>query len=140
MIIPDVNVLIHAVNADSPHNERIRNWLDRCLSGDTPLFFPWVVLLGFLRITTNPRIFESPLTLDEAFEYINGWLSHPAVRMISPRKGHWELMRTLLEKIGTAGNLTTDAHLAALAIQWDCVLYSTDTDFARFEGLKWKRP
>jgi hypothetical protein len=99
-----------------------------------------VVLLGFLRITTNPRIFESPLTLDEAFEYINGWLSHPAVRMISPRKGHWELMRTLLEKIGTAGNLTTDAHLAALAIQWDCVLYTTDTDFARFQGLKWKRP
>lgn len=140
MILPDVNILLHAVNADSPRNTHIRLWWDNCLAGPTPVYLPWVVILGFVRISTNPRLFDAPLSVDEAAGYIRSWLSQPPVRSIVPRDGHWDLVEKLLRQAGTAGNLTTDAHLAALAIQWDCTMYSTDTDFARFPGVKWKLP
>lgn len=140
MILPDVNILIHAVNADSPRNELIRGWWDNCLSDTIPVYVPWAVILGFVRISTNPRLFNFPLSIEEASAYITSWLDQPPVRIIVPGDGHWQLVEKLLKKAGTAGNLTSDAHLAALAIQWDCILYSTDTHFARFEGLKWKQP
>ncbi len=140
MILPDVNILLHAVNADSPRNEHIRLWWDNCLAGPTPVYLPWVVILGFVRISTNPRLFDAPLSVDEAVGYIRSWLRQPPVRSIVPMDGHWDLVEKLLSHAGTAGNLTTAAHLAALAIQWDCTLYSTDTDFARFPGVKWKQP
>lgn len=140
MIFPDVNILIHAVNANSPRNARIRQWWDTCLSGTTPVCLSWTVIIGFIRISTNPRLFNQPLNFEEAAEYINAWLDQPPVQIISPREGHWKIVESLLKEAGTAGNLTTDAHLAALAIQWGCTLYSTDTDFARFSGLKWKKP
>ncbi len=140
MILPDVNILLHSVNGDSPRNASIRPWWDSCLSGTTPVCLCWTVILGFVRISTNPRLFTLPLTLEEAGDYINSWLDQPPVQIISPREGHWKMVEALLKEAGTAGNLTTDAHLAALAIQWDCTLYSTDTDFARFSGLKWKKP
>ena len=140
MILPDVNILVHAVNADSPKNDTIRSWWDTCLNGVQPVVLPWVVILGFIRITTNPRIFGLPLSVEEATHYIREWIGKPSVRIITPTADHWELMENLLRIAGTAGNLTTDAHLAALAMQWDCTLYSTDTDFARFKGLKWKQP
>jgi hypothetical protein len=140
MILPDVNILIHAINEDSPKNEKIRKWWDSVLSEPTPVFFPWAVLLGFVRISTNPRLFGNPLSIREASTYVRSWLNQPQVTIINPKNGHWDLVEELLHKAGTAGNLTTDAHLAALAIQWDCVIYSTDTDFARFPGVKWKLP
>lgn len=140
MILPDVNILLHAVNIDSPRNKCINLWWDDCLAGPTPVFLPWVVILGFIRISTNLRIFDAPLSLDEASGHIKSWLRQPAVHLIVPREGHWNLVEKLLKEAGTAGNLTTDAHLAALAIQWDCIVYSTDTDFARFPGVKWKQP
>jgi hypothetical protein len=103
------------------------------------LMYSWIVIRGFVRISTNPRIFSEPLTVSEAGGYVSDWLAQPPVHIILPREGHWETVKELLEEAGTAANLTTDAHLAALALQWDCTVYSTDTDFARFEGLKWKR-
>ena len=139
MILPDVNVLLHAVNSDSPKNEGIHTWWDHCLIGVRPVYLTWIVILGFVRISTNPRIFNEPLNVSEAGNYISDWLEQPPVDIIIPREGHWEIVQELLEKAGTAANLTTDAHLAALALQWDCTVYTTDTDFARFEGLKWKR-
>lgn len=139
MILPDVNVLLHAVNSDSPKNESISIWWDQCLSGVHPVYLAWIVILGFVRISTNPRIFNEPLSVSEADDYISDWLKQPPVHIIIPREGHWKIVKELLEEAGTAANLTTDAHLAALALQWDCTVYSTDTDFARFEGLKWKR-
>jgi uncharacterized protein len=140
MIIPDVNILIHAVNQDSPRNAYIKEWFDNCLNGKFPVYFPWTVLLGFVRITTNPKLFRNPLILDEAAGYIRAWLALPVVKAIGPKDGHWDLVEKLLAGAGTAGNLTTTAHIAALAIQWDCTVYSTDTDFARFPGVKWKQP
>jgi len=140
MIIPDVNILIHAVNTESPRNKHICKWWDDCLAGTRPVYLPWVVILGFVRISTNRRIFDAPLSVDEASGFIRSWLNQVAVRTISPREGHWLLVEKLLKEAGTAGNLTTDAHIAALAIQWDCIVYSTDSDFARFPGVKWKQP
>lgn len=140
MILPDVNILIHAINADSPKNEYIHSWWDKCLMGTKPVYLTWIVILGFLRISTNPRLFNSPLTIDEAAGYIRSWLRQPPVRIITPSEGHWEMVESLLKQAGTAGDLTTDAHLAALALEWDCTLFSTDTDFARFQGLKWRQP
>lgn len=140
MILPDVNVLIHAVNADSPRNDRIRAWWDGCLSGLDAVYLPWVVILGFVRITTNPRIFEHPMSVDEASGYIQSWLDRPPVRTVEAGTGHWQRVSRLLQHAGAAGNLTTDAHLAALAMEHGCVLFSTDTDFARFPGLRWNVP
>ena len=139
MILPDVNILVHAVNADSPRNTVIRTWWDHVLSGRTPVYLPWIVILGFLRITTNPRVFSDPLPIGIAERYVDEWLSLSPVRTINPGEGHWHLVKQVLSQAGTSGNLTTDAHIAALSIQWDCTVYSTDTDFARFPGIKWKQ-
>jgi uncharacterized protein len=140
MILPDVNILIHVVNTGSPLNKHICKWWDDCLDGTRPVYLPWVVILGFVRISTNRRIFDTPLSLEEASGHINSWLSQSQVHTITPGEGHWTLVEKLLKEAGTAGNLTTDAHIAALAIQWDCIVYSTDTDFARFPGIRWKQP
>jgi uncharacterized protein len=140
MIFPDTNVLIHAVNADSPRHEHFREWWDASLSGSTPVCLAWAVVLAYVRITTNPRIMSHPLSTDEACSDVASWLSQGCVRIVSPLDGHWQLVHALLREAGTAGNLTSDAHLAALAMQHGCTLYSTDTDFARFPGLSWKQP
>ena len=140
MILPDVNILIHAVNSNSPKNEAIRNWWDETLAGPTPVLIPWAVIIGFVRITTNPRIFEEPLSVKTASKYIRLWTKQLNVRLISPKHGHWDIVEKNLLEAGTGGNLTTDAHIAALALQWDCIIYTTDTDFARFPGIKWKPP
>jgi hypothetical protein len=140
VILPDVNVLIHAVNADSPRNARIHGWWDACLSGSAPVGLAWAVTLGFVRITTNHRVMENPLSLEQAADYVRSWLAQPCVRTVVPREGHWDLVESLLRAAGTAGNLTTDAHLAALAMQQGYTLYTTDTDFSRFPGLKWSLP
>jgi toxin-antitoxin system PIN domain toxin len=98
------------------------------------------VVFGFVRIVTNPRILAEPLSVSDAIAYVNGWFEQPCVQIVEPLDGHWGLAASLLEQAGTAGNLTTDAHLAALAIQHGCELCSTDTDFGRFPGLRWRNP
>ncbi len=138
MILVDVNIPIHAVNTDSPHHERLCAWWDAQLSGVRPVALPWAVVFGFVRITTNPRILARPLAVDDALEYVDSWFRQPCVRSLDPLDGHWDLTASLLRKAGTAANLTTDAHLAALAIQHGCELCSTDADFARFPGLRWR--
>ncbi len=140
MLLVDVNIPIHAINRNSSQHERLRAWWDARLSDVQPVALPWVVCLGFVRIMTNPRIFAVPLTVADATGYVASWLAQPCVRVIEPLDGHWDLVTSLLEQAGTAANLTTDAHLAALAIQHGCELFSTDTDFARFPGLRWRNP
>jgi hypothetical protein len=99
-----------------------------------------VVLLGFLRIATNPSVFPRPLSLDAAVEKIDTWLALDNVRVARENDAQWEVMRGLLSATGTAGNLTTDAHLAALAISHDAALASCDADFGRFKDLRWENP
>ena len=110
------------------------------LSGQEPVGFTWPVLLAFLRLATRAQIFENPLTLQEAFEIIDGWLAQPCALILSPTERHLSIIRGLLDPLGTAGNLTTDADLAALAIEHGGEVCSADADFGRFHGLRWWNP
>jgi toxin-antitoxin system PIN domain toxin len=140
MKLIDLNLLLYALNSDSAHHARAKVWLEAVLSADEPVALPWVVLFGFLRIATNPRILSRPLPPSRAMEIVDEWLALPVVLPLTPRRDHWRLVRELLTATGTAGNLTTDAHLAALAIENGCELCSTDADFRRFPNLRWVNP
>ena len=126
MKIVDINLLIYAINKDTPHHSKAKNWLEDSLSSDEPFGFAWVVILGFLRIVTNGRIMPAPLTPDVALELIEDWLQQPPSLTIVPSHQHRSILKELLSPLGTAANLTSDAHLAALAIEHGARLYSTD--------------
>jgi hypothetical protein len=136
----DANLLLYATDERSPRHEDARSWLEERLTGDEPVAFAWAVLLAFLRLSTSPRIFEHPLSPDRAFDVVQSWLGQPCAVVVHPGDRHATLVRQLLRPIGTAGNLVTDAHLAALAIEHGAELSSCDTDFARFSGLRWSDP
>ena len=126
----------------TPVHERARRWWDGCLAGTEGVGLAWAALLGFVRITTNtnPRIVARPLPVQDAMNRLEAWLALPHVHIALPSDRHFERLRAELERLGTAGNPTTDAHLAVLALERGYVLYSTDTDFARFPGLRWIDP
>jgi toxin-antitoxin system PIN domain toxin len=140
MKIVDINLLIYAINKDTPHHFKAKKWLENCLSGDEPFGFAWIVILGFLRIVTNGRIMPMPLTPEVAIETVDDWLQQPPSLTIVPSHQHWSIYKELLMPLGTASNLTSDAHLAALAIEHGARLYSTDNDFSRFQSLRWTNP
>lgn len=140
MKVVDLNLLLYAVNRDSAQHVRSKAWLDATLSGAEPVALPWVVLLGFLRLSTNPRIVQRPITLEQSIAVVDSWLAQGPVVTVSPGEEHWRILRELLIESGSAGNLTTDAHLAALAIENGAELCSTDSDFARFSKLRWVNP
>ena len=140
MIVPDVSVLIHAYNSDAPKHAFVRKWWEHTLTHPRPVGLPWVTILGFIRITTHRGILENPLFPADAIRFVRGWLSLPSVQILTPGEAHADILFGLLEHLGTAGNLTTDAHLAALAIEYQAELVSTDTDFARFPKLRWFNP
>ena len=140
MKLIDLNVLLYVINEDSVHHAPVLAWWEQALNGDEPLGLPWIVLLGFVRIATNPDIFPRPLDPEAAIGKINIWLSLDNTRLVQEKEEHWNILRALLSEAGTAGNLVTDAHLAALAISHGAELVSCDTDFARFKGLRWENP
>jgi toxin-antitoxin system PIN domain toxin len=140
MILPDVNVLVHAHNADSVVHEPARRWWDACLSGAEGVGLAWAVILGFVRITTNRKVVARPLPVRDVMQRLQAWLALPQVHIAQPSETHFVRLRAELERLGTAANLTTDAHLAVLAMERGYVLYSTDADFARFRGLRWVNP
>lgn len=140
MILPDVNVLVHAHNADSLVHERARRWWDACLSGSEGVGLAWAAILGFVRITTNRKIVARPFPIHDLMARLQAWLELPHVHIAQPSQTHFVRLRAELERLGAAGNLTTDAHLAVLAMERGYVLYSTDADFERFPGLRWVNP
>src|SRR6516225_2755810 len=140
MNLPDVNVLVHAHNADSALHDRARLWWDACLAGTEGIGLAWAAMLGFVRITTNRRVVARPLPVKRVMEQLQAWLALPHVHIAQPSTAHFARLRAELERLGTAGNLTTDAHLAVLAMERGYVLYSTDADFSRFSGLRWVNP
>ncbi len=140
MKLTDVNLLLYAYDATAPRHRPAKRWLEEQLSGTETFAFAWAVLLAFLRLSTNPRVFEHPLEPAEAFEIIEGWLAQPVATIVHPTERHHAVLRDLLQTFGTAGNLTTDAHLAALAIEHGAELCSSDSDFSRFPGLRWRDP
>jgi toxin-antitoxin system PIN domain toxin len=140
MIILDANLLIYAANADAPLNRKAKSWLESALSGQETVGFPWNALLAFLRLTTRPGLFRNPLPAVTAFDLAASWLRQPSASIVHPGPRHLQVLRELLLPLGTGGNLTSDAYLAALAIEHRAELCSTDSDFARFDGLKWRNP
>ena len=140
MKLVDLNVLLYAVNSAAPLHRRILAWWERALSRDEPVALCWPVLTGFIRITTRHGVFPRPLTVDAACTRIERWLALPAIKVITETEAHSSLLARLLADSGTAGNLTTDAHLAALALSHGATLVSCDRDFARFSGLHWENP
>jgi uncharacterized protein len=138
--LPDVNLLIYSVDDSSRHYARARPWLEQTLSGTEEVGFAWMVLLGFLRISTNPVAFGDALSPEQALEFIDSWLASPVATVVHPSEPHAGHLRDLLMPLGTAGNLTNDAHLAALAIEQGAEVCSSDNDFSRFEGVRWVNP
>jgi toxin-antitoxin system PIN domain toxin len=130
VILLDANLLIYSVNRKSPSNRAALAWLETTLSGGEALLLPWVVILGFLRITTRTGLHDQALSVDSAFAFVESWLSHPSVAIAHPGPEHPRILRRLLKLVGTVGNLTTDAHLAALAMEYGAELCSSDNDFA----------
>jgi toxin-antitoxin system PIN domain toxin len=138
--LPDVNLLLYALDETSPHHTRARPWLEALLSGIEPVGFAWSVLLAFVRLSTRAQLFANPLGPAEAFDVIEGWLAQPCALVLHPTERHLAVLRGLVAPLGTAGNITTDAHLAALAIEHGAEVCSADTDFGRFPGLRWTNP
>ena len=136
MTIPDANILLYASDSSARHHRPARAWLERALSGTDSIGLAIVVLLAYVRIATNPRIMAAPLSPSAAFDQIEEWLSQPPSIVVHPGRRHLSICRGLLETSGTAGNLTSDAHLAALAIENSATLATFDGDFHRFSGLK----
>ena len=140
MIIPDINLLLYAYNADSPSHKKAAAWWQRCLSGTEPIGLPLVVVFGFVRIATSARVYQHPMTPAEASEHVRSWLAQPAARIVESGPDHAGQVLKLLEAIGTAGNLVTDAQIAALTLEYGAVLHTADADFLRFPGLRWFNP
>ena len=140
MILVDANILLYAEDSLSAQHEPARAWWDAQLSASAPVCLCWPVVTAFMRIATNARLHQRPLALEEAVDRVQSWLAQPCVRMILPTEQHWDILQRMLRQGKATANLVSDAHLAALAVEHNCELCSTDADFARFPGLKWRNP
>ena len=140
MIVPDVNLLIHAYNSESPVHDAAREWWEGLLNSTRPVGLAWVAILGFIRISTHRQVLARPLPVGAACDRTRQWLARPYVSILHPSERHAEILFNLLEALGAGANLTTDAHLAALAIDHQAELHSTDADFQRFAGVCWVNP
>ncbi len=140
MKLPDVNLLLYAYDSRSARHAPAREWLQQTLSGAETVAMTWIVLLAFIRLSTRAAVVERPLGVDAAIGLVESWLAQPCVTVVHPTERHAALLRQLLLPLGTAGNLTSDAHLAALAIEHGAQLCSCDSDFSRFSGLRWVDP
>lgn len=136
MRLVDANVLLHAVNDRAREHATARDWMTRALSGGETVGFSWLVALAFLRLSTHPAIFPSPLDSNQAARQLELWLESGPAAMVEPGRRHLTLLRGLLAEAGTAGNLVNDAHLAALALEHQATIVSFDRDFGRFEGVE----
>jgi toxin-antitoxin system PIN domain toxin len=140
MILVDANLLLYATDNLSARHDATKKWWENQLSSTEPVCLCWPVINAFIRIGTNPRLQRRPMTLAEAAERVQSWLDQPCVRLIQPTEHHWKIFQQMLRAGNATANLVSDAHLAALAVEHNCVLQSNDTDFARFRGLKWRNP
>jgi len=140
VILVDANLLIYAHVSTFPQHGAARTWLDKRLNSTVPVGLPWPSILAFLRLVTNPRIFERPESIEEAWKQAEEWLACSPVWTPHPTERHGEILGPLLQGQRLRANLLPDAHLAALAIEHGLILCSTDGDFGRFPGLKWENP
>ncbi|MBA3420366.1 MAG: type II toxin-antitoxin system VapC family toxin [Thermoleophilaceae bacterium] len=140
MKLVDANVLLYAVNEDEPHHTEAKNWLDTSLVRTESIGFAWSIVLAFLRVSTRSPAFARPFDTEHAVARLEKWLAQPPAVVVEPTRRHLPLVAGLLRSVGTAGNLVNDAHLAALALEHDATVISYDSDFGRFEGVRWASP
>src|SRR5574337_164363 len=140
MKIVDANVLLYAVNTAAEHHQASLHWLDRVLSGADGVGFAWVPLLAFVRLSTKHGLFPHPLSPADAIGQVADWITAPSAVPVNPTPRHAEILTRLLAQVGTGGNLVNDAHLAALAVEHRAGIVSYDSDFGRFDGVRWDRP
>lgn len=140
MIIPDVNLLLCAIIDAFPQHPTAKHWWEETMNSNELIGLTDPAIFGFLRIATNPRLLKPPLPVEEAAGAVEGWLAEPNVRWAVPGPHHHALALKFLRSVGTAGNLTTDVQLAAIAVENDGIIYSNDSDFARFESVRWINP
>ncbi len=140
VIVTDVNLLIYAYNTGDPQHDTARAWWEQTLTGRQPVGLAWIGIIGFIRITTRRGVMPNPVSAGDAIATVQSWLALPHVEIIHPTDRHADVLFELLTELGTAGNLTSDAHLAALAMEYDATLATTDVDFLRFPKLRTSNP
>lgn len=140
MIVPDVNLLVYAYNADAPLHVEARRWWESLIQEGKLIGVPWAVSCGFIRLMTHRRVLETPMASDDAVSVVRTWFAEPTVRPLHPGPLHLEILEGFVKEAGVGGNLVTDAHIAALAVEHQAELHSNDTDFSRFSGLNWINP
>ena len=140
MIVPDVNLLIYAYTDDVPFHEAARRWWEAACGGTERVGLPWAVTSGFLRIVTKREAAIRPVPIEAVLDVVSEWFSLPHVAPLNPGTQHLTILRRVLVEAGVGGNLVSDAHIAALAIEHQAEVHSNDSDFARFSGLRWRNP
>jgi toxin-antitoxin system PIN domain toxin len=140
LILPDVNVLVYAYREDAEAHQPFRDWLDEVINSEHPYGMSDLVLSGFIRVVTHPKVFREPTKASEAFAFAERILSQPQCVVIRPGPRHWNIFKRLCMECSAKGNLVPDAFLAALAIEHGCEWITTDRDYARFTGLRWRHP
>jgi toxin-antitoxin system PIN domain toxin len=140
MIVLDANILLYAYDSGSAHHAKARAWVEREFSGSQTIGLPWQTVTAFVRIMTNLRLPGERFSIGEVVAVVDGWLDQPNIRLIAPGEDRWPLFRQMLVEGQAAGPLASDAHLAALTIEYGGVLHTTDRNFARFPALRWKNP
>jgi uncharacterized protein len=140
MVLPDINLLVYAYNEAVPRHGAARDWWQDLMSREQPVAVPWAVVFGFVRLVTHPAVLVEPLTAAGAMQRVRSWFDRPHVQPLDPGPRHLRIVEELFQAAGVAASLTTDTHLAALAIEHQCELHSNDSDFGRFPGLRWHNP
>ncbi|HTA12602.1 MAG TPA: type II toxin-antitoxin system VapC family toxin [Solirubrobacteraceae bacterium] len=140
MKLPDINLFLYAYDSGSRKHAGAKAWLEQTLSGSETVGLAWAVLVSFVRLSTRRVATTEPFEVEQAIGFVEEWLAQPCATVVAPTHRHPAILRDLLGPLGTAGNLTSDAHLAALAIEHGATLCSCDNDFSRFPGLRWEDP
>jgi uncharacterized protein len=140
VILVDANLLLYAYHPRAEQHETSRTWFEAVLSGPDPVYFAWVTLWAFLRISTSSRVFDRPLSSSEAEAAISSWLAQPVAGILEPGERHWDILRGVVRDGQAAGPLVMDAVLAAIALEHGATICTADRDFARFAGLRWINP
>ena len=140
MIVPDTNLLIYAHNEQDPDHAAARSWWEGLVNASEIVGIPWVVSTGYVRVITRSRAAHPPVDPDQAIDHVREWLDFPHIIAIEPGPAHLTYLRRNLAAVGSGGNLVTDAHIAALAMEYEAEVHSHDSDFGRFPGLRWHDP
>ena len=140
MIVPDINLLVYAHNDGSLYHDSARRWWEDLVNGSERVGVPWTVSAGFVRLMTHPSVLVNPVSPGQAVDYVSEWFRFPHVMTIDPGSDHLVHFRRNLVAVGVGANLVTDAHIAALAMEYQAEVHSNDTDFSRFPGLRWRVP